>query len=144
MCGPHTEAIDGTGRLVLPGIVDVHVHPPMAGIEMLRCDLTSVSTRAEYAAAVAAYANAHPGTEWIRGGGWSMAAFPNGLPVADDLDTAVGRRPVYLPNRDHHSAWVAPGRSSWPASRRRLPTHPMDVSSETGTAGRPGPSTKAP
>jgi predicted amidohydrolase YtcJ len=35
-----------------------------------------------------------------------MAAFPSGTPSADDLDAVVPDRPVFLPNRDHHGAWV--------------------------------------
>ena len=29
------------------------------------------------------------------------------VPTDDQLDDVVGDRPVYLPNRDHHSAWVS-------------------------------------
>jgi hypothetical protein len=35
-----------------------------------------------------------------------MPAFPGGTPTAADLDTVVSDRPVFLPNRDHHGAWV--------------------------------------
>ena len=35
-----------------------------------------------------------------------MAAFPGGTPLAADLDAVVPDRPVFLPNRDHHGAWV--------------------------------------
>ena len=35
-----------------------------------------------------------------------MSAFPGGLPIAADLDAVTGGRPAFLPNRDHHSAWV--------------------------------------
>ncbi len=106
-CGPRTAVVDARGRLAVPGFVDSHIHPPMAGVERVRCDLTPFVTRSESLAAVSSYAAAHPSEEWIRGGGWSMSAFPRGLPLAADLDEAVGRRPVYLPNRDHHSAWVS-------------------------------------
>ncbi|MGO9560726.1 MAG: amidohydrolase [Acidimicrobiales bacterium] len=135
-CGPRTEVIYGRGRLLLPGIVDAHVHPPMAGIEMVRCDLTAFGTRAEYVAAVGAYASRHPELEWIRGGGWAMAAFPNGLPVADDLDVAVGSRPVYLPNRDHHSAWVS-SRALELAGITASTPDPVDGRIERDDAGRP-------
>jgi hypothetical protein len=79
----------------------------MGGVERLRCDLTAGASRAEYLAIVASYAESHPESDWILGGGWSMPAFPNGIPTAVDLDSAVGSRPVFLPNRDHHSAWVS-------------------------------------
>ncbi len=104
---PGAEVVDASGGLVIPGVTDAHIHPPMAGIERARCDLTDIFERRDAVAAVAAYAAAHLDAEWIRGGGWSMAGFPNGLPVASDLDAAVGDRPVYLANRDHHSAWVS-------------------------------------
>ena len=35
-----------------------------------------------------------------------MDAFPGGLPTAAELDDAARGRPAFLPNRDHHSAWV--------------------------------------
>ena len=55
---------------------------------------------------IAAYARAHPDGRWITGGGWSMEAFPGGVPTKDLLDAVVPDRPVYLPNRDGHGAWV--------------------------------------
>jgi hypothetical protein len=106
-CGPATDVIDVDGGMVVPGFQDSHVHPPMGGLEMLRCDLTSGHSRADYLAIVGVYAAAHPDAPWIQGGGWSMPAFPNGLPTAADLDAVVGSRPVFLPNRDRHSAWVS-------------------------------------
>jgi predicted amidohydrolase YtcJ len=89
-----------------PGFTDAHVHPIQGGLERLRCDLSELDTRAAYLAAVRAYAEAHPERAWILGGGWAMPAFPGGTPLAADLDTVVPDRPVFLPNRDHHGAWV--------------------------------------
>ncbi|MEZ5095831.1 MAG: amidohydrolase [Nocardioides sp.] len=56
---------------------------------------------------MAAYAAARPGTGWILGSGWSMPAFPGGTPTAEALDSVVGDRPAFLPNRDGHGAWVS-------------------------------------
>jgi predicted amidohydrolase YtcJ len=89
-----------------PGFTDAHVHPIQGGLERLRCDLSEHVTREEYLAAVRAYADSHPDAEWILGGGWAMPAFPGGTPLARDLDAVVPDRPVFLPNRDHHGAWV--------------------------------------
>lgn len=89
-----------------PGFTDAHVHPIQGGLERLRCDLSELSTRGEYLAEVRRYADAHPDREWILGGGWGMPAFPGGNPLAADLDAVVPDRPVFLPNRDHHGAWV--------------------------------------
>ncbi|WP_406470961.1 amidohydrolase [Streptomyces sp. NBC_01615] len=104
--GPRTEVVDLAGRLLLPGFQDAHVHPLPAGLELTQCDLTGTKTAAETLAAVRAYADAHPEREWITGGGWSMEAFEGGTPTKELLDAVVPGRPVYLPNRDHHGAWV--------------------------------------
>jgi len=103
---PGPRVVDLEGAWVLPGFHDAHVHPVQAGLEMNACDLMGCDDAAAYVTTVAAYASAHPGAGWILGGGWSMDHFPGGVPTAAALDAVVADRPVYLPNRDHHSAWV--------------------------------------
>ncbi|MDE0545259.1 amidohydrolase [Microbacterium sp. C7(2022)] len=104
--GPRTEVVDLSGRMLVPGFQDAHVHPVWGGLDMLRCDLAELSTAAEYLDAIGAYAAAHPEDEWVLGGGWQMSAFPGGTPTAAALDTVVADRPAFLPNRDGHGAWV--------------------------------------
>jgi predicted amidohydrolase YtcJ len=104
--GPGTRVVDLHGRIALPAFGDAHVHAVSGGLESLRCNLLGLRTRHDSLAAVAAYSSGlHPGT-WVLGGGWTMTAFPGGLPTAADLDSVTGGRPAFLPNRDHHSAWV--------------------------------------
>ena len=98
--------IDLAGGLLSPGFVDAHVHPVQGGLERIRCDLSDLRTREEYLRAIGDYALAHPELPWIMGGGWAMPAFPGGTPTAADLDAVIPDRPVFLPNRDHHGAWV--------------------------------------
>jgi predicted amidohydrolase YtcJ len=100
------EPVDLGGGTLLPGFIDAHVHPVFAGDRLVRCDLSGVVTAAEYLDIIAAYAAAHPEAEWITGGGWSMEAFPGGVPAKGVLDAVVSDRPVFLPNRDGHGAWV--------------------------------------
>jgi predicted amidohydrolase YtcJ len=107
LAGPGAEVVDLDGGLLVPGFQDAHVHPVGGGIERMRCDLAGVPVdRDAYLAKIREYADAHPEAEWILGGGWGMAAFPGGTPTAADLDRIVPDRPVFLPNRDHHGAWV--------------------------------------
>ncbi|WP_369393899.1 amidohydrolase [Streptomyces sp. CG1] len=106
LAGPGTAVVDLAGRLLLPGFQDAHVHPVPAGLELAQCDLSGTTTAEESVAAVRAYADAHPRRKWILGGGWSMEAFAGGTPAKELLDAVVPDRPVYLPNRDHHGAWV--------------------------------------
>ncbi|THG33348.1 amidohydrolase [Naasia lichenicola] len=98
--------IDAKGGTVLPGFQDSHVHPIHAGLDMLSCDLTPYTTADAYLDRIGAYAAEHPELDWISGGGWSMDAFPGGLPTATALDAVTSGRPAYFPNRDGHGAWV--------------------------------------
>jgi predicted amidohydrolase YtcJ len=100
------EPVDLDGGTLLPGFIDAHAHPVFAGHQLRRCDLVSAHTQAGYLDIIARYASAHPDEEWITGGGWEMAAFPGGIPAKGPLDAVVPDRPVYLPNRDGHGAWV--------------------------------------
>jgi predicted amidohydrolase YtcJ len=101
-----TTVVDMAGGLLVPGFTDAHVHPIQGGLERLRCDLSATTDRAGYLRAIKAYADANAEVPWILGGGWAMAAFPGGTPTAAELDAIVPDRPAFLPNRDHHSAWV--------------------------------------
>jgi predicted amidohydrolase YtcJ len=106
LAGPSTEVVDLRGRMLLPGFQDAHVHPPSGGLEMLRCNLSDAYAAEEYLRIIAEYAETHPDDDWIQGGGWSMDAFPGGAPSRKALDAVVPDRPVFLPSRDGHSAWV--------------------------------------
>jgi predicted amidohydrolase YtcJ len=104
--GARTEVVDLAGKLLIPGFQDAHIHPVGGGMEMGQCDLSGYVTLADYERVVREYAEAHPDLDWITGAGWSMEAFPGGLPHRSMLDAIVPNRPVYLPNRDHHGAWA--------------------------------------
>jgi predicted amidohydrolase YtcJ len=103
---PTTRVVDLTGRLLLPGFVDAHVHPVEGGVERLGCDLSSGSTREDYLDLISEYVSTHPDLDWIIGGGWQQAAFPGGNPHLRDLDAISAVTPMIISNRDHHSAWV--------------------------------------
>jgi predicted amidohydrolase YtcJ len=134
--GPKTEVHDLHARMLLPGFQDAHVHPPSGGLEMRECNLSEVSTREDYERIVAAYASEHPEVEWIRGGGWSMDSFPGGTPTKEILDRIVSDRPVYLPNRDGHGAWVNTPALELAGITRETPD-PPDGRIERDGAGEP-------
>ncbi|MFE0647147.1 amidohydrolase [Streptomyces sp. NPDC059534] len=106
LVGPGTEVVDLTGKLLLPGFQDAHIHAVSGGKELAECDLTGTVGVAEYLERIRQYADAHPEHAWITGGGWSMESFDGGLPTRRLLDSVVPDRPVLLSNRDHHGAWA--------------------------------------
>jgi len=100
------DVVDLAGGTLLPGFIDAHAHPVQGGAQLRACDLSDALTAAECLEIIARFAAANPQLEWITGAGWSMPAFPGGIPTAAALDAVVPDRPVFLPNRDHHGAWV--------------------------------------
>ena len=110
LAGPSTQTFDLAGRLISPGFTDAHVHAAYAGVERLGCDLAELSGAQACLDRIADYAALPPASGndagWVTGGGWYKGDFPGGYPERALLDAVVAHRPVYLINRDHHSAWV--------------------------------------
>ncbi|MCK7624476.1 amidohydrolase [Streptomyces sp. RS10V-4] len=106
LIGPRTDVIDLRGKLLLPGFQDAHIHAVYGGLELAECDLTGALEVDAYLRRVREFADDHPESTWITGGGWSMESFEGGLPSRHLLDAVVPDRPVYLVNRDHHGAWA--------------------------------------
>jgi predicted amidohydrolase YtcJ len=104
--GSSTEVVSLPGRMIVPGFQDAHVHPLFGARNLLELNLDQIHGRDGYLAAIAAHAAEHLDLEWITGGGWSVAAFPEGRPSKEDLDAVVPDRPVFLMNTDVHGAWV--------------------------------------
>ncbi len=101
-----TEVVDLSGRALLPGFQDAHVHPAFAGVTMIECNLIGTATLDEALGRIAAYARQHPDRAWITGSGWRMEWFAGGTPDRHALDAVTEGRPAYLTNRDGHGAWA--------------------------------------
>jgi len=97
---------DLAGAMVLPGFHDSHVHPIGAGIDLLRCDLSTARSAEETLAAVAACDRETPGDGWLLGAGWSLGLFKDANPHKSLLDGIVPNRPVLLQGADGHSSWA--------------------------------------
>ncbi len=104
--GDKTKTIDLSGRFVLPGFIDSHIHPVEGGVGLKQCDLLPYNTKEEVLKAVRDYVASHPKDPWILGAGWQLPVFPDANPQKEWLDEIVSDRPVYLSAMDGHSAWV--------------------------------------
>jgi predicted amidohydrolase YtcJ len=102
---PHSRVVSLSGRMIVPGFQDAHVHALHGGLSRVDCNLHDTMEVSDYLGIVARYAESHA-EEFIHGGGWSMESFPGGTPHKSLLDAVVPDRPVYLRNRDAHGAWV--------------------------------------
>jgi predicted amidohydrolase YtcJ len=105
--GPNTARLDAGGRVVLPGLIDAHVHMLGGGRSLGQLQLRASSDKVDFVKRVADWAAALPEDGWILGGRWSTESWPSReQPTKDWVDPVTGDRPLFLPRMDGHSALV--------------------------------------
>jgi predicted amidohydrolase YtcJ len=98
---------DGRGRVMIPGLIDAHVHVMGVGIAALTLDLSDTNSLDEALAKIRAFAAENEARPWILGRGWNQEKWGLGrFPTAAELDRAVSDRPVYLERVDGHAGWA--------------------------------------
>ncbi|GJM65100.1 amidohydrolase [Persicobacter diffluens] len=70
--GSNTQCIDLEEKMVIPGIIDAHIHPDAEADNRLSLNFPQTSTWKEAEQAIRAQINAHPHQQWFIGGtlGW--------------------------------------------------------------------------
>lgn len=98
--------LDGEGRVMLPGMIDGHVHVMDMGFAALTLDLSGTTSLDEALATIKTFAEANPSRPWIIGRGWNQEKWGLGrFPTAAELDAVVSDRPVWLERADNHANW---------------------------------------
>lgn len=100
------EEIDATGRTLLPGLVDAHAHPLIAGSEAAGLSVRGCRSVSEVVDRVGAYAAAHPAQGYLIGEGFELSIADGGRFYAAELDAVVRDRPVALRSNDIHTYWA--------------------------------------
>jgi hypothetical protein len=96
---------DLTGRCLLPGFIDTHLHPIALVYFDLNADLRGVRSIAELQEALRAAAARLPAGEWLVGLQLEDAELAERrLPTRAELDVACPERPVVVLKHDGHSA----------------------------------------
>jgi len=102
---PHVPHQDMEGRVVLPGLMDAHIHLQHYALGLQKVDCET-DTRAQCLARVAEKAgNSKPG-EWILGHGWNHNNWAEGYGDAGLLDRVAPMNPVYLTAKSLHAGWA--------------------------------------
>jgi predicted amidohydrolase YtcJ len=100
-------AMDGKGQIMLPGMIDAHVHVMDIGFAALTLDLSDTDSLSEALDKIARFAADNPGRPWILGRGWNQEKWGLGrFPTAAELDAIVPDRPVWLERADNHAHWA--------------------------------------
>ncbi len=103
--GPGTRVVDLSGKMLLPGFVEGHIHPLIGATVTRGADLQQ-ETREDVLAGLRAYRDKVGKVDIVRGFGWRYGAFPATGPRKEDLDAIWPDVPVFLIAIDAHSAWV--------------------------------------
>jgi predicted amidohydrolase YtcJ len=106
--GPSTRVVDLGGRMAMPGIHDMHIHPVGGALTVLYgCEFPASLTLEQVVEAVAACAAKQPPGTWIRGGAFGANLLQAARkPDKALLDAAVPEHPVMIRSSGGHSAWV--------------------------------------
>lgn len=109
--GAQTSIIDLQGKMVVPGLLDTHIHPPgFSLVEMYEVQLSHLHSLPEYRDAVRDFLLRNPDTKIIYGRGWSWGAFTGDEltkgPRKEYLDEITTDVPVILRASDGHTLWV--------------------------------------
>lgn len=106
--GLRAMAYDLGGRTVLPGLLDMHVHPALMAdtADAVECLPPRVSSITELISALGAHHLLGKGADqWIIGTGYDETKYPEGRsPVAADLDEVSRDQPVLVWRVDRHTA----------------------------------------
>ena len=93
--GADTRVVDLAGRMLLPGFHDAHIHPVYSGLASLECDLGGLSSLESVLAKVSTCAaTGSRRGEWLVGGPWSVALFPDGNAPKTLLDEIAPDVPI--------------------------------------------------
>lgn len=102
--GAGAETVDLTGRFVIPGLRDSHVHMASIGRRLRAFDLSGATSREDLLQRVADRVATTPAGKYVIGEGWIETSWPDrGFPTLAELDRIAPDHPVLLTRGDGHA-----------------------------------------
>ena len=109
--GPHTDVRDLGGRMLMPGLIDGHMHPLAGGASLVKCNLRYerldvAGLQARVQACLDASGDREP-DDWLEVGNWFQEGMQgDARPSRAALDAIDTRRPIMVFSSFGHTALV--------------------------------------
>jgi predicted amidohydrolase YtcJ len=104
LIGNHTKIIDTGNGLILPGLIDSHIHLVDGGLQLTRVQLRDAASRDEFARRIGEFAGKLKSGEWMTGGEWDHTLWGGEMPSRDWIDAVTPNTPVWVSRLDGHMA----------------------------------------
>jgi predicted amidohydrolase YtcJ len=104
LIGAGAQRIDAAGRVVIPGLIDSHVHMLSGGQSLALIQLREATSKADFIQRVDQWVETLEPGQWIVGGRYSTESWESPeQPTKDWLDIVTGNHPAFLSRMDGHS-----------------------------------------
>ena len=96
--------IDLSGKFVMPGFMDNHVHFMEGGAALASVDLRDAKTPEDFKQRILNYTNDLTKGRWVLNGNWDQTQWGGELPHKDWIDAETAVTPVFVIRTDGHMA----------------------------------------
>jgi len=97
-----TEVISVAGSMLVPGMIDTHVHFITGGSGLAAVQLRDAATPEELVERIGAFAKTLKPGEWVLNGNWDHENWGGELPQRDWIDSVTPENPVWINRLDGH------------------------------------------
>jgi predicted amidohydrolase YtcJ len=103
LAGPGTQIVELSGRTVVPGLIDTHLHQMFAALNSPAVQLLSSRSIADVQKAIATRVAQTPPGQWVTASsGWHESILEEGrMPTRFELDQVSPDNPVFIPRGGH-------------------------------------------
>jgi hypothetical protein len=100
--GGGTEVISVPGSMLVPGMIDTHVHFISGGSGLAAVQLRSAATPEEFVKRIGDFAKTLKPGEWVLNGSWDHENWGGELPRREWIDAVTRENPVWINRLDGH------------------------------------------